>query len=110
MNRLISAVILCFLLVSCGPPPPQDGHGTYEFDDGSKYVGEWKDGKQHGQGTYTFASGEKYVGEWKNDSPRNGTIKDKDGTLLVTYSKGKKTVVSENAQRLEEILMGRKLK
>ena len=36
--------------------------------DGSKYVGEWKDGKQHGQGTFT-ADGTKYVGEWRNGKP-----------------------------------------
>ncbi|MDP6250197.1 MAG: hypothetical protein QGH26_05240 [Candidatus Pacebacteria bacterium] len=36
------------------------------FADEGKYVGEFKDGKQHGQGTYTHASGKKYVGEWKD--------------------------------------------
>ena len=40
--------------------------GTYTHADGSKYVGEYKNGKRHGQGTYTFASGSKYVGEWKD--------------------------------------------
>jgi len=25
--------------------------GTYNYADGSEYVGEWKDDKQHGQGT-----------------------------------------------------------
>jgi hypothetical protein len=50
---------------------PQDGHGIHEYDDGSKYVGEWKDGERHGQGTYTFANGNNYVGEWK-DGKRHG--------------------------------------
>ena len=40
--------------------------GTYTFASGSKYVGEFKDGKRNGQGTATFADGEKYVGEWKD--------------------------------------------
>ena len=38
--------------------------GTYA--DGNKYVGEWKEGKEHGQGTFTSALGGKYVGEWKD--------------------------------------------
>jgi len=33
---------------------------------GNKYVGEYKDGKEHGHGTYTYANGEKYVGEFKD--------------------------------------------
>ena len=83
MKRLISAVILCLLLVSCGPQ--QDGHGTYEYDDGSKYIGEWKDGKQHGQGTYTLADGIKHVGEFKDGNPWKGEVYDKDGNVIATY-------------------------
>ena len=45
--------------------------GTYTYDNGDTYIGEWRDDKSHGQGTYTWASGEKYVGEWKDDK-RNG--------------------------------------
>ena len=41
----------------------------YIWENGSRYVGEWKDGKKHGQGTYTSGKGEgegdKYVGEFK---------------------------------------------
>ena len=64
MKRLLLIFALCFLLAACGPP--QDGHGTHEFDNGTKYVGEYKGGKAHGQGTATFADGGKYVGEWKD--------------------------------------------
>ena len=63
MKRLIAVATLCFLLVSCGPP--EDGYGTYELDDGSKYVGEWKDSRWHGQGTHTSPDGAKYVGAFK---------------------------------------------
>lgn len=38
----------------------------YMYKDGSKYVGEFKDGKKNGQGTATFANGDKYVGEFMN--------------------------------------------
>ena len=34
-----------------------DCFGTIIYSDGSKYVGEWKDGKWHGQGTLYYAYG-----------------------------------------------------
>ena len=40
--------------------------GTYTFANGAKYVGEWKDDKQHGQGTYTFADGTEQTGFFLN--------------------------------------------
>ena len=61
-----------------------NGQGTYNYADGNKYVGEWKDDKKSGQGTFTFASGNKYVGEWKDNS-RNG-----QGTF--TFASGNKYV------------------
>lgn len=45
--------------------------GTYTWDNGDKYVGEWKDNNKNGQGTYTYADGSKYVGEF-NDGDYNG--------------------------------------
>src|SRR6056300_865372 len=41
----------------------RDGKGTMTLPDGFKYVGEFKDGKMHGKGTYTLPGGSKYVGE-----------------------------------------------
>jgi hypothetical protein len=58
--------------------------GTYTFEDGEKYVGEWKDDKYNGQGTYTYAGGDNYVGEWK-DGNKNG-----QGTY--TFAHGEKYV------------------
>jgi len=48
-----------------------NGKGTYIYDDGSKYIGEYKNGKSHGKGTMIYLDGEKYVGEYQNDL-RNG--------------------------------------
>ena len=40
--------------------------GSYTFENGGKYVGEWKDNKKHGQGTYTYSDGSIYVGQLEN--------------------------------------------
>ena len=69
------------------------GHGTYTWPRGEKYVGGWRDGKQHDQGTFTWSDGAKYVGEWKDDNPWNGTEYDKDGTVIATYSEGVETKI-----------------
>jgi hypothetical protein len=56
----------------------------FSLDDGSKYVGEYKDGKRHGQGRIMSTHGENYVGEFK-DNNRHG-----QGTI--TLPNGKKYV------------------
>ena len=62
------------------PECPSSGYfhncfGTYIWDNGDIYVGEWKDDKRHGQGINTWGKGpnkdDKYVGEWK-DEKQNG--------------------------------------
>ena len=73
------------------PPRPElrlrsDGakYVTQTFADGSKYVGEFKDGKSNGQGTYTWADGHKYVGEFKDDKINGqGTFTLDDGQKYV---------------------------
>ena len=80
---LTFCLVITTLLASVGgvfasdlPPCPSSGYfhncfGTYSWDDGEKYVGEYKDDKSHGQGTYIFADGDKYVGEFK-DNKKHG--------------------------------------
>jgi nephrocystin-3 len=48
------------------------GQGTRTYEDGSRYVGEWLDSKKNGRGTYINADGEKYTGEWKCDKKNGG--------------------------------------
>jgi hypothetical protein len=46
-----------------------NGFGTFTWENGSKYIGEFKNGNMHGQGTFLFGAGNagtKYVGEFKN--------------------------------------------
>ena len=39
------------------------GHWEYIWQEGEKYVGEYKDGQQHGQGSFIYPDGQIYVGE-----------------------------------------------
>jgi len=71
------------------PPCPEKGvwnncFGTYKSDEGSKYVGEWKDDQSHGQGTKTYANGDKYVGEFNDGKAK--------GKGAYTYANGDRTV------------------
>ena len=62
-----------------------DGVGTYTWENGSKYTGEFKKGSMHGQGTFYFGAGNagaKYEGEFKN-----GFI---DGIGTWTWANGEK--------------------
>ena len=43
----------------------------HTWPDGSRYEGEWKDGKRSGQGVRTWPSGQRYEGEWR-DGKRSG--------------------------------------
>ena len=52
----------------------KNGEGTFNFASGDKYVGGFKDEKSHGQGTYTFANGAKYVGEFEDDKRKRGAL------------------------------------
>ena len=44
--------------------------GTFTFENGDKYIGEYKDGKRHGKGT-TFdpTTGKSTSGKWKDGKP-----------------------------------------
>ena len=67
------------------------GFGTLVYPDGNKYVGEFMKGLFHGQGIYTIASnGYSYIGEYRIGSLWNGTIKEKDGTIVYKLVNWKK--------------------
>ncbi|MCX7678954.1 MAG: hypothetical protein N2316_07020 [Spirochaetes bacterium] len=38
--------------------------GRIRWEDGARYVGQWKDGKMHGRGSMQWADGSTYEGEW----------------------------------------------
>ena len=66
-------LILLSLLLLTSPLVGQSKEtgAIYLWENGTKYMGEWKDVKKHGQGTETWSNGEKYVGEFK-DGKYNG--------------------------------------
>lgn len=41
--------------------------GVETWSDGSKYEGDYKDGKKEGIGTYQWIDGSKYNGTWENN-------------------------------------------
>ena len=49
------------------------GQGILEFANGDRYEGQWKDGKMHGQGILEFPSGNRYKGQWK-DGKKHGRM------------------------------------
>jgi hypothetical protein len=40
------------------------GYGTYNFGNGDRYSGDWREGSRHGKGDYTFRNGCRYSGEF----------------------------------------------
>lgn len=62
------------------------GIGTYNWNNGDKYVGEWKNDLMHGDGEYLYATGDKkrYVGFWcKNKRCGEGTLQYRNGNKYV---------------------------
>ena len=85
-------VLISILLLSCPLFGQSKKKGLlYIWENGSRYVGEWKDGKKHGQGTYTFPDGKKYVGGWKDSKYHGqGTLTSSDGKYFVGEFKDSK--------------------
>jgi hypothetical protein len=68
------------------------GYGEYFYSDGTKYFGEWNEGKKQGKGTMYYIDGHVYTGSFHSDR-RNGHGE-------TTYENGEKYIGSfENDKR-----------
>ena len=65
-----------------------NGLGIMIYPNGSKYLGEWKNGGMDGKGTLTFPSGYKYVGKYKDGKKWNVTKYDKKGKFVGDWKDG----------------------
>ena len=82
-------LITLSILLTSSPLFGQETGVLYLWENGTKYMGEWKDGKRHGRGTMTtpdemWDKFKKYVGEWKDgEFHGQGTMTYHDGSKFV---------------------------
>ena len=74
-----------------------DGQGTFEWPDGRKYIGSYKDDKKDGEGQYEWPDGRKYKGLWKNGKQHG------EGSFYLTQKKIWKKGIWNNGKRVKWI-------
>jgi hypothetical protein len=85
---LIIFVLLGFILQAhsqqkgCITGDCDNGFGTWVYDNGDKYSGNWVNQKMHGAGIYYYKNGDIYKGDFRNDKL--------EGTGTVTFRNGDK--------------------
>ncbi len=85
-------------LPNCNKVDCKNNRGIYTYADGSKYIGDHKNGKPFGQGTMSYMSGDKYTGGWAKHAPHGkGYMTLKDGrTIAANWKYGKMISILEN--------------
>ena len=84
MKRLL-LILLCVPLIGFGQVSFEDGkcskgdcnngYGTYVWNNGNKYVGNFEAGARHGKGIFTYHDGTIYEGDFQNNKRHGkGTI------------------------------------
>ena len=61
-------------LRNCGTTFCRTGRGYYDYPDGSRWIGEFKDGYPNGKGVCYYSNGDRYEGEWVNNAPHGEGI------------------------------------
>lgn len=70
-------------LQDCNKNYCKNGKGVFQYGDGSKWIGEFKDGVPEGQGTCTYVNGDKYVGRFERHAPQGeGTMYHSNGRIV----------------------------
>jgi hypothetical protein len=54
---------------NCSTSYCRNGRGYYDYPDGSRWIGEFKDGLPYGQGICYYAAGSRYEGMWQHNAP-----------------------------------------
>ncbi|KAL0047732.1 hypothetical protein WJX82_010619 [Trebouxia sp. C0006] len=69
-----------------------DGEEHHNWQDGSEYYGEWRDGQPNGRGIFVSQSGDRYEGEWEDGKEHGaGTAVASDGSSFFgTWVHGKR--------------------
>jgi len=61
-------------LTNCGKVFCRSGYGYYDYPEGSRWIGEFKEGYPSGRGVCYYANGDRYEGEWANNTPNGEGI------------------------------------
>ena len=70
-------------LQDCNKNYCKNGKGTFLYGDGSKWIGEFKDGVPEGQGSCMYINGDKYVGHFEHHAPQGeGTMYHANGRIV----------------------------
>jgi hypothetical protein len=101
MKTLLVVAACCFMTLSnltklsaqCLDGDCKNGRGTYQFDNGNKYVGDFRRSIMHGKGTVYFANGNRYNGDWVGGL--------REGTGIYTFSNGNVYTGSFKKSRFE---------
>lgn len=51
-----------------------NGTGYFDYPDGSRWIGEFKEGYPSGKGTCFYSNGDRYEGQWSNNAPNGEGI------------------------------------
>jgi hypothetical protein len=71
------------VLQDCNKSYCREGRGTFVYGDGSKWIGDFKDGVPEGQGTCVYANGDKYIGRFERHAPQGeGTMYHANGRIV----------------------------
>lgn len=68
---MLFTVVSAHAQKGCTTGDCENGKGRFVFDNGDKYIGEFKYGQFHGRGNYYYANGNVYKGQWLS-SKRHG--------------------------------------
>ena len=69
MKKILGLVFLSFLFsnisyADCIKGDCKNGYGEYIYKDGTKYLGNYKKGKEHGKGKLIYTDGGIYEGDF----------------------------------------------